>query len=603
MTGTVAEFLEALDADALAAEIAVKWQGGVNNRNPWATRVKELRDYVFATDTRTTSNKKNGWKNSTTLPKLCQIRDNLHANYMAALFPNENWLKWEAYTQEDAAIQKSETIEAYMSNKTRKFNFVETVSRLVYDYIDYGNFFMDVEYTVRYRTNEAGDREVVDQGPVLIRRSPFDVVFNLAAPTFDQSYHIVRTIKTMGELEREIRQNPEAGYLAEALAKQVAFRARAASFTSDEANKLSGIQVDGFGSYSEYLQSDYVELLEFRGNIRDANNNEYLENKIITVMDRSTVVRNVPMPSWLGESTLTHGGWRLRPDNLMAMGPLDNLVGMQYRIDHLENIKADMWDLTVQPPIVMKGQIEEFDWEPLAEIFLGDDGEIDVLKIDSTALGVDSQIAILEQKMDEFAGAPKQAIGARTPGEKTAFEVQTLENNANKMFQEKTISFEMKLERALNIMLEVSKRNLEGVDIIGVMDTDFGVQRFLELSKADIVSQGKIVPVGARHFAARAQNVQNYQGLRNMVGIDPGVMNHISGIKEAEMLEDLLGFEKYELVRQNVRLEEAAESQRLTQSLQGQLEEEALTPADEEEEAALQQVIGEQGGEEGAVQE
>jgi hypothetical protein len=27
------------------------------------------------------------------------------------------------------------------------------------------------------------------------------------------------------------------------------------------------------------------------------------------------------------------------------MGPLDNLVGLQYRIDHLENAKADALDL------------------------------------------------------------------------------------------------------------------------------------------------------------------------------------------------------------------------------------------------------------------
>ena len=26
---------------------------------------------------------------------LTQIRDNLHANYLDALFPNDDWMKWE----------------------------------------------------------------------------------------------------------------------------------------------------------------------------------------------------------------------------------------------------------------------------------------------------------------------------------------------------------------------------------------------------------------------------------------------------------------------------------------------------------------------------
>ena len=45
----------------------------------------ELRNYLFATDTSTTTNSSLPWSNKTTIPKLTQIRDNLHANYMDAL--------------------------------------------------------------------------------------------------------------------------------------------------------------------------------------------------------------------------------------------------------------------------------------------------------------------------------------------------------------------------------------------------------------------------------------------------------------------------------------------------------------------------------------
>ena len=593
MAGKVAEVLQGIiQEDQLATAVANLWQEMSSMRAPWVTQTMELRDYVFATDTTTTTNKTLPWKNSTTLPKLSQIRDNLHANYMAALFPNDDWLRWEAYTQEDDQIEKKEAIEAYMSNKLRQFGFQEIVSRLIYDYIDYGNCFGDAEYRVNHRENEEGEQEIVSQGPVALRRSPYDIVFNLIAPSFDESYHMVRHIKTLGELERDIAENPEAGYLKAALDEQIALRAKLASFNAEDIDKASGIQIDGFGSYATYLQTDYIELIEFRGDIRDRDENEYLSRHIITIMDRTKVIRKTPMPSWLGKSTLVHGGWRYRPDNLMAMGPLDNLVGMQYRIDHLENIKADLFDLIAQPPLLIRGQVEEFDWEPLAQIVAGEDGEVIPLQLPAQALMADTEIAILEQKMDEFAGAPKQAIGARTPGEKTAFEVQILEQNASKMFQEKVVSFEINvLEPLLNNMLEIAKRNLDGADLIGVQDTDLGVKRFLEISKADLASKGKIRPVGARHFALRAQLVQNYQGFRAMFAEDPSVMNHISGVGEAQMFEDLLGYERYDLVRPNVRLEEQAESQRLLNSLQNQLEEEQLTPIDEDEQAAMEDLL------------
>src|SRR6478736_6630812 len=97
-----------------AAYISQLWLTWNTQRRPKIDEWKEVRNYVFATDTSTTTNNQLPWKNSTTIPKLCQIRDNLHSNYISALFPNDDWLRWEAYTQNDATKQKRLAIEAYM---------------------------------------------------------------------------------------------------------------------------------------------------------------------------------------------------------------------------------------------------------------------------------------------------------------------------------------------------------------------------------------------------------------------------------------------------------------------------------------------------------
>jgi hypothetical protein len=243
---------------------------------------------------------------------------------------------------------------------------------------------------------------------------------------------------------------------------------------------------------------------------------------------------------------------------------------MQYRIDHLENIKADLFDLIAHPPLKIKGNVEEFEWGPMAEIFLGDDGEVEVLKVDATALQADTQIAVLEQRMEELAGAPKQAMGIRTPGEKTAYEVQSLENAAGRIFQEKVSTFEIEMiEPLLNVMLEVARRNLDMTDVIRVMDDDLGVVEFLSITKEDITAKGHIRPIGSRHFAARAMLVQNVNNFFNSsIGQDPSVKAHISGKAIAKMFEDLLGVEKYAIVSDNIRLMEEAETQKLLTQLQ-----------------------------------
>ena len=106
MAGEVAEIEKAIGGENLARVLAGLYNQWWIQRNPKEAEWRELRNYLFATDTTSTSNSALPWKNKTTLPKLTQIRDNLHANYMDALFPNEDWMKWEGSTMESSTMKK-----------------------------------------------------------------------------------------------------------------------------------------------------------------------------------------------------------------------------------------------------------------------------------------------------------------------------------------------------------------------------------------------------------------------------------------------------------------------------------------------------------------
>jgi hypothetical protein len=285
-----------------------------------------------------------------------------------------------------------------------------------------------------------------------------------------------------------------------------------------------------------------------------------MKDRIITVVDRAYVLDNKENPAWNGQSPIFHAGWRDRPDNLYAMGPLDNLVGMQYRLDHLENLKADVFDQIAYPMIKIKGDVEDFDFEPGAKIYMGDEGDVGYLVPDSTALQADMQIKLLEDKMEEMAGAPRQAMGIRTPGEKTAFEVQTLENSASRIFEHKAAHLERTFfEPVLNCMLENARRNLDLEEEISIQDKSTGATVFLSITKEDILGNGKIVPIGARHFAERARRLQNLNTMWQIKMGDPTVGAHLSGKRFAEILSQELG--EPSLFGDNIGVTEQAETQ------------------------------------------
>lgn len=574
MAGDVAQLKERLSPETLAGSIYRMWDDFFNQRSPWVEEQKELRNYLFATDTTKTSNKTLPWRNSTTLPKLTQIRDNLHANYMAALFPNDEWLRWESWTQDDDKRAKREAIEGYIRTKTRYSNFRETISRLIYDYIDYGNAFGDVIWVNEIKIDPLTKEEIPGYvGPRAVRISPMDILFNPAASSFNNSPKLTRKIMNFGELIALAEENPNQKWLMDSLQKGAKVRQDVArgQYSAEDFNKAVGYTIDGFGNLLEYYQSPYVELIEFEGDIYDPYTDTLMRNHIITIMDRNTVARKAPMETWLPKGTKNHVGWRLRPDNLYAMGPLHNLVGMQYRIDHLENIKADVFDLIAFPPLKIKGEVEDFTWEPGAEIHIDEEGDVEMLTPDTTALNADTQIALLEQRMEEFAGAPKQAMGIRTPGEKTAFEVQALEAAAGRIFKEKVQNFEVNfLEPILNAMLEVARRNMDSKEVIRTFDDETSAEIFSTVTKDDITGKGQLRPVGARHFFSTQQLIQNVTGLF-ATPMGQIILPHVSSINMAKLAEDLLGLERYQIISENVSIMEMKERQSLAGTAEDQL--------------------------------
>ena len=554
--------------DQLGCEIANKFQEWDDYRQGKKAEWKELYKYIYATDTRTTSNSTLPWKNSTTTPKLTQIRDNLYANYMASMFPKRRWLFWEGAGNDDETKEKLSAIKAYMSYAVEFQGFKDTISKLVLDYIDNGNCFVTVDWLDERQETDTGMKAGY-VGPVARRVSPYDIVLDPTAPDFVRSPKIIRTLVSLGEVKEYLQTlttNDGERQAADDLYKYLKdVRMRVSTFEGDLSTKDEFYRVDGFTSFRNYLTSGYAEILTFYGDIYDRESDTFLKNHIIQVVDRHKIIRKEPNPTGSSLPDIFHSGWRPRQDNLWAMGPLDNLVGLQYRIDHIENLKADFFDLIAFPPLKIRGYVEDFTWGPFEKIYVGDEGDVEVIESQHNPLQANLEIQMIEQKMEELAGAPKEAMGFRTPGEKTMYEVQRLENAASRIFQTKIIQFEEQiLEPLLNAMLDLARRRMDETTV-RVIDDEFQVAQFLTLTSDDLVGAGRIRPVAARHFAERAERVQNITAFFNSaVGQDPLVKSHFSSIGIARVFEELLDLDGYGLVEPYIALTEQAEAQQIS---------------------------------------
>lgn len=538
-----------IEPEQLAANIVNLWTRYDGMRQGWLEEKAELRDFVYATDTKTTTAGKLPWSNSTTTPKLCQIHDNLLANYTASIFPKDKFFKFIPANRQSASKDKNSLVQAYLEQKIRTSKAKLEIIKLLQDWVLYGNCFATVDFERNYTKLETGEQVRGYMGPRIIRISPFDIVFDPTASDFSKSIKVIRSLVHVTDIRDE---NPE-------LFQKIMYN-RETVGSVGRTKKGRAYTADGFGSIEEYYASSYAEVLTFYGDLYDPYEKTVKERRVIKVVDRAYILSDKPFPSWFGKDAIFHSGWRTRPDNLWAMGPLDNLVGLQYRIDHLENLKADIWDLTAGPMQKIRGDVDDYEIGPLKRVYVGVDGDVDFMTPPPVALNADQQIQLLEQKMEEYAGAPRMSMGFRTPGEKTAFEVQTLDSAANRIFNNKTRQFEEQmLEELLMGMFESAKREMTDRDVIQVSDNPTSVAIFKDITKEDITADGTFRAVGSGYFADTARRVQTINNMLAIKANMPDVGVHWSGKRLAQILAEEL--DEAELFSENVQVAESMETQ------------------------------------------
>lgn len=539
-------------------KIVKYWEDWDKQRESWKKLKNELIRYVFATDTSEMGQKSTlPWTNSSVIPKITQIYDNLKANYMKALFPNNDWMRWVNEAKTDEARREAFVITGYLSKKLQQSKFHLEAEKTVDDFILYGNAFAGVEYvnTPSYT------------GPIMRRISPLDIVFNPNSTSFIDTPKIVRSIIPVDEFKARIEND---ALVDKALVENI-LSSGSKNVAYDFSERFQNKETDYLNALNEI---GVVELLSYYGPVEGLSGRH-----TVVVLNREGVILQRPHPEWMRQDPIIGTSWRTRPDSLWGMSPLDNILGLQWRICHLENLRADVFDQISLPMIVTRGEVQDFKYEPGAVITLGEDGDISYLTPPTESLMADTQIALIEQRMEEMAGAPKMAMGFRTPGEKTAFEVQTLMQGANKVFQNKAERFEREfLIPLLESMLEVSRQQMAGAETVTFEYPPVGGEVTTTVTREDLKTSGEIKAYGSSRYAKQAKAAQELMQLLAFKQI-PDIGVHLSGKRIAQKIAQAI--DDPDLFVENAGVVEQTDIQRAMNNAEADMMEEMQVMAEE----------------------
>ena len=534
--------------DGLAYAIADKFTMWENSKDRWYSGAKETLENLYATSTRDIYNQPREFDNSTHIAKLTQIRDMLVTYYLDAMFSLPDFIEWVPYNENTASADIRNSLSTLIKQTLDDTDFKGTIRHIVEDYVDYGNAFATA---IPYIKTVNG--KVVYSGPKAIRISPLDIYFDPLATDFAHAPKIIRSIKTLGELMAE----GEHEALKKAIDKRNAIRNRLAANNRDEIiNDMC--RIAGFDSWSAYYNSDTVELLTFYGDLYDVDKNKLYKNAKIVIMDRCSVLSNEQNETYDFISNIFKAGWRDRKDNLWSMSPLDNLKGLQFMVDFLENKRADIFNFISNPVILSKGDVEMPEYlYPGCHIGIDTDCEVRYLTPDATALQADLYIDRYMNLMEEMAGTPKEAMGFRTPGEKTAFEVSQLNTASSRLFNEKVSKFETELlEPLLTLMIKMIIA--QPTKIVSIRTKNkYGASVFTDLDISTITAEGRFQAIGSATYTEKAKIAQTLLQLSNTAFMnDQLIGNWFDPKKLAEVIVYVTGLDKIDgILKENARVD------------------------------------------------
>jgi len=410
--------------------------------------------------------------------------------------------------------------------------------------------------------------------------SPYDICFDATAARFEDSPKIIREIVSLGEIFRR----GQKGSLDPVMVDKLLTERRNAASSDGGDDKNEQYVPLGFGTYQEYLSGGYVELLWFYGDVYDADRQELHESRMIVVGDNSILLKDEEINTASGKPHIYRSVWQELPDNLWGMGPLENIIGLNYQVNHRENAKSEALDRLIYPDKVYIGDVEEmYDDETDTITYLAPEGGgVNELAINTQFFSFDLHIDRLTHSARGAARLPSDLTGFRSQGEKTLGEVTALTEGGMRGFIDKAANFERTcLEMMLKAEVELAHAHFGNAFKVP-NKSESGFIEMLNVTKEDLAINGVLIPRGSKRFARKNQVLASLAQL-SQSPLWQVAAPHISGKGAADFLSELLEVQDDGMFEENAAIIEATEQQQMMNQAEQSTALAATQPTLEEE--------------------
>lgn len=583
MTALVTE--QEWNDDDIARLIAQRWTDLYGQRETQRQRDKEVIEYLHASSIKDTTNYKdhNLKGHTTNIPMLYKHKEVLVAMYMDMWFPNSNYMKWEQdRSMDEEQVKKGRTTAAYIQKKLKYVPNAKAMRQLAEDFVTYGRIAALTDFERVMKPNNVGGMTAVYEGPIIHRLHPDSYVFDVTAADIRKTPKIIRHVYSMAEIVR-MHEDGSKIYTKEVVDKMFMRRSRNNQGSGwEQANKYANMAIQGYGDYNAYLQSGHVEILAFLGDLYDNSTNKLLRDQHILVLDRDEVVYRADMNTVTGDNFFYHV-YEGFESTLGGIGPLHKVVGLQYAMNHVQNMKANALDLELQPPLKFQGGDATQPFGAGERFVLDIDEDVNPMNPGTQALQVNAEQGFIMSLYDQVTGVPSELSGIRTAGEKTAFEVDQILSGGQRIPTRKAAEAEQFFwEPLIRSMLEQAQDNMALSDYVKVINDSQGVETFVEVTKDSLVEASSIYPIGARGLAEEARSLREFHTITQNPIIAQLIQPHTSGKALVRKIEKSLNWEQSGVFRDYVQLAEQAELQDNATVASQKSQEHAVTPETEE---------------------
>ncbi len=563
-------FTDYSDKINVASSISGFWDSYNSRRAKAMAKWKEIDLYRYATDTKDLPGADN-FDHNVHIPITHIVDEKLKSILNATAFPHEDWLGWEASDFEAENVEKRNRVLSYINKVHSLTKFTREGKKALADLVAYGNNFLQTVH-VNESSEEGGKIVEGYVGPKTYRISPYDIVFDPTSPSFEESFKVIRKKMTVGEFALFAEKHSDL--VDPEVVRNILSRRIGSSDSATTNNQYKDAQYvpEGFDSLDGYYMSGYVHVLWFYGSIFDEATLKVIPNRCILVADYNKIVFDKHDP----DPKIRKGGWKERPDNLWSQSPLEPIIGLNYEINHRENAKNDAIDKFIHPDELYIGdpEIIHDDVTGRREIWAPINGSAQDITPDASTLSFNTEIDKLTMTVMQVVGIPPDVIGFRSPGEKTAFEVQNLNDGAFRDFVDHVAQWEQDcLEKVIGDQISVGRAHFNGSTV--TVNSPEGIPLSAAVSKEDLKVNAVVVPQGARRFA---RMLQQLAGIQSMAQTLQFYQSHVDSYNLAKAIETLSGLDEFGIIKKFAAIEEQGGAEKASAAVEQDLVESLSQP-------------------------